>query len=460
MTVPSTPSEPSEPSEPFKPSEPSIPLSPGTLDTAAVAGIRAERLDWRFRCVPPALAGMALAEVAAARPGLFSAGFLGPVVVLENAALEHNLRIMARWCAEHGVALAPHGKTTMAPQLFARQLEHGAWGITAATAGQLRVYRAFGVSRVLLANQLVDPAALAWLAGELAADPGFEFGCWVDSVRGVRLMHDALAAAHADRPVDVLVELGAEGGRTGVRDRDTALAVAEAVRDSPTLRLAGVAGYEAALAHDASAASLTRVESYLDELRGLTVALAERGLLASGRPVIVTAGGSAFFDQVAAGITTGWPAGLDVLPILRSGAYLTHDDGFYRAISPLGATPRTEGSPLRSALRAWAQVSSRPANDLALLTLGRRDVSFDQGLPEPQWHRTSGGSAAPLAGHEITALNDQHAFLRLPAGSPLDVGDWVGLGLSHPCTVFDKWSLLPVVDADGETVVDFVRTYF
>ncbi|WP_199434568.1 amino acid deaminase [Qaidamihabitans albus] len=435
-------------------------MKPAAMDPAALRALREERLDWRFRAVPSALWGLSIEEAAARGPRLFADGFLGPVVVLAEAALEHNLRTMAAWCAEHGVMLAPHGKTTMAPQLFDRQLGHGAWGITAANAGQLRVYRAFGVSRVLLANQLVDPAALRWLADELTRDPGFEFCCWVDSVRGVELMSRALAGAGARRPVDVLVELGAEGGRTGVRDRDTALAVAAAVRDSGALRLAGVGGYEGSLAHDAGDASRGRIASYVDDLRELAVALAEGGFLDPARPVTVTAGGSAFFDQVADGIGTGWPAGLEVLPILRSGAYLTHDDGFYREISPLGEHPRVAGVPFESALRAWAQVTSRPSAELALLTLGKRDASFDEGLPVPRLHRADGGSPVPLAGHSVTALNDQHAFVSLPPGSPLEVGDWVGLGLSHPCTVFDKWPLIPVVGADGETVVDFVRTFF
>ncbi|PRX46762.1 D-serine deaminase-like pyridoxal phosphate-dependent protein [Prauserella shujinwangii] len=441
----------------------SAPVTAGTLDRAALRRIHEERLDWRFRAVPAALHGLSLAEAAARGVRLFdgAAGFLGPFVVLDEPALEHNLRTMADWCARHGVALAPHGKTTMAPQLFARQLDHGAWGITAATAGQLRVYRAFGVSRIVLANQLVDPAALHWLAGELDRDPGFEFCCWVDSVRGAELMTRALTAAGAGRPVDVVLELGAEGGRTGVRDRATALSVATAVRDSPALRLAGTGGYEGALAHDAGDAALARVTSYVDELRALTLALAERGLLDPARPILVTAGGSAFFDRVAEGITSGWPAGLAVLPVLRSGAYLTHDDGFYRTVSPLGERPRVAGTPFRPALLAWAQVTSRPSAELALLTLGKRDASFDEGLPVPRLHRPQGAAGAvPLAGHTVTALNDQHAFVALPPGSPLEVGDWVGLGLSHPCTVFDKWPLLPVVGADGETVVDLVRTYF
>ncbi|WP_018686612.1 amino acid deaminase [Actinokineospora enzanensis] len=427
---------------------------PARIDREALGRLAAEPLDWRFKSVPHALFGKTVGEALRTRPGLFRDGFTGPIVALDNEALEHNLATMAGWCAERGLLLAPHGKTTMAPALFARQLEHGAWGITAATTGQLRVYRAFGVSRVLFANVLVDPDGLAWLAAELAADPGFEFVCWADSVRAVELMTEGLG--EPARPVDVLVEVGVPGGRTGVRDLATARAVAAAVVASPALRLAGVGGYEGPAGHDAGAESLAAVDAYLARLRETVLALRE-GFETS--QVIVTAGGSAYFDQVADLLTGPWP-GLDVLPVLRSGAYITHDDGHYRAISPLGEHPRLDAAPpLRSALRAWAQVISQPEPGLALLACGKRDVPYDLDMPEPQVLRTRSGTRA-LSGARVSAVNDQHTFLALDPGTRVEVGDWVGMGLSHPCTVFDKWVLLPVTGADGETVVDLVRTFF
>ncbi|RSN17138.1 amino acid deaminase [Streptomyces sp. WAC 05977] len=430
----------------------------GTIDSAAVAAVREERVDWRFRSVAPSLSGLTIGEAAARGAKLFDDGFLGPFVVLDEEAVEHNLRTMAAWCAERGVALAPHGKTTMAPQLFERQLRHGSWGITCANAGHLRIYRAFGVSRILLANQLLDPSGLRWLAAELDADDDFEFVCWVDSVRGVELMTEALRGAR--RKVDVLVELGAEGGRTGVRDTETALAVAEAAHASPALRLRGSGGYEGALSHHTDEKSLQLISSYVDGLRELVFAFHAKGLLDDAGQIIVTGGGSAYFDRVADELTKDW-GGLDVLPILRSGAYVTHDDGFYRVISPLGEHPRIGGvASFRSALRAWAQVTSKPTDELALLTIGKRDASFDEGMPEPRLIRKGDGPPSALEGHSIQKMNDQHAFLTLPASSPVEVGDWVALGLSHPCTVFDKWPLIPVVGPDGETVLDFVRTHF
>lgn len=410
------------------------------VDAEALRRLGEERIDWRFKGMPADAAGMTVAELAGERRDLFDGGFHPPLVVLDAAALEHNLTTMRDWCERHDVLLAPHGKTTMAPQLYARQLEHGAWGISVANFAQLRVARAFGVRRVLVANELLDRAGLRWVAAELDRDPEFHLLCFADSVRGAGLMAAALRGT--PRPVDVLVELGATGGRAGVRDAATAEAVAAAVSGAPELRLAGVAGYEGAVGHGTTPEGLAVVEEYLRDLRALADRLDLPG------DAVLSAGGSAYFDQVAEvfrGMRT----------VLRSGAYITHDDGFYREVSPLR---RGGDTPFVSALHAWAQVTSRPEPGLALLTLGRRDVSFDQGLPEPHTVRHADGSRSSAADSRVTALNDQHAFLHVGPDTVVDVGDWVDCGPSHPCTVFDKWQLLPVVD--GDTVVDLVRTWF
>ncbi|MFC4855111.1 amino acid deaminase [Actinophytocola glycyrrhizae] len=434
-------------------------ITPGRLDPAALDALLDERIDWRFKAIPASLSGSSIRDARDRRLNLFRDGFLPPVTVLDEPALTHNIATMADLCARHGFAHAPHGKTTMAPQLFARQFAHGAWGQTAANASQLRIYRAFGVNRVILANELVDAAALRWLAGELDRDAGFEFWCWADTERGVELMTAALREAAPSRPVDVLIELGVPGGRTGCRDRAAALAVAEAVAASPVLRLTGVASYEGAVAGDATTDGLAAVHSHLTGLRALAVDLAERGHFAGVDQVVVTAGGSAFFDQVVDVLGAPWPDGLPVLPVLRSGAYLTHDEGFYERNSPLGARPRLDGARLRPAVRAWAQVNSRPEPRLAFITAGKRDVPYDIDLPVPELRR-AGGVTAPLTGCVVTKVNDQHGFVRLGADAALAVGDWVGLGLSHPCTTFDKVPMVPMVGADGETVVDLIRTFF
>jgi D-serine deaminase-like pyridoxal phosphate-dependent protein len=401
------------------------------ISAAAVTALAEEVIDWRFKGLPSAWWGRTAAEVCADTPDLFEAGAVGPVCVLRADALTHNLTAMAGWCRDRGVELSPHGKTHMAPELFARQLEAGACGITAATLSHVRAYRAFGVRDIVLANELVDVAGLGWLAAELDANPDFSLVCWVDSVRGVELMTAALAAG--DRRVDVCVEIGMPGGRTGCRGSAAVDEVARAVAASPRLRLVGVAGYEAALGHDIAPDAVAAVTGYLRDMREAAVRLAP---LFDTDHAIVTAGGSTYFDAVADVLGGDWRT------IVRSGAYLTHDEGLYARTSPLRTT-------LQPALQVWAQVVSRPEPGLAVLTMGRRDVSFDQDLPVP----------LGLADSVVTKLNDQHAYLRLEGDDSVEVGDWVGFGISHPCTVFDKWQLIPELDAN-DLVVGLIRTYF
>ena len=409
------------------------------LNAAAVAALALEPLDWRFKGLPASWWGRTPADLCEASPRLLDdgGGAVGPVCVLLADALAANLATMAQWCRDRGVKLAPHGKTHMAPALLARQLDAGACAVTVATISQVRIFRAFGVRDVVLANELVDPAALRWLAAELDADADFTLVCWVDSVRGVELMTSTLTAAGAVRPVDVCVEVGMAGGRTGCRDADSVDEVARAAAASARLRLVGVAGYEAALGHGLGPDAVAVVRSYLADVRAAVLRLAP---LFETESIIATAGGSTYFDIVADALTE-WPADMCVRTILRSGCYLTHDDGLYHRTSPL-----RDG--LRSALRVWAQVVSRPEPDLAVLTMGRRDVSFDQDLPMPYGFTSA----------HVVKLNDQHAYLRL-GDDDVDVGDWVEFGISHPCTVFDKWPMIPVLDGDGR-VVELIRTFF
>ncbi|TYC15266.1 amino acid deaminase [Actinomadura syzygii] len=414
------------------------------IDGAAVDALGDERLDWRFKAVPASAHGTTVAELRAARVPLSDFGT--PLMTLDAGALDHNVGALARWTDEAGVALAPHGKTTMAPQLWRRQLDAGAWGITVANLPQIRVARAFGVRRVMLANALLDPAGLAWLGAELDEHPEFEFVSWVDSPRSVELMDDALRAARAQRPVDVCVELGGPHGRTGIRDDADARALADAVRKAQTLRLAGLAGYEGALAHDASDDGRHTVDAYLRRMANLF-----GGLDYETDEPFVTAGGSAFFDQVVDVL-----GGTGGQVVLRSGAYIVHDDGFYREISPFSRG--TGDAPLRSAMHGWARVVSKPEPALALLDAGKRDLPFDEGLPEPQF--VKGKGTGPVENARATAMNDQHTFL---VDSSVEIGDVVRLGLSHPCTAMDKWTLIPVVDdadAENPVVVDLIRTWF
>jgi D-serine deaminase-like pyridoxal phosphate-dependent protein len=397
------------------------------------------------------VATVTAASLGARRPSLFGPGFTMPVLVLRESAVARNIDAMAAYCAASGVRLAPHGKTTMAPQLFARQLAAGAWAVTAATVGELQVYRAFGVPRALLANELTDPAGAGWLAGELAADPGFDCYVYADSLPGVRLLDEAVRQASPARPLPVLVELGYPGGRTGCRDLAEAEAVARAVARAGSLRLAGAAGYEGLIGHDRSPQTIGKVAAYCRELRSLGERLAAAGL-APDEPIL-SAGGSAFFDVVVRELTSG-PAELPApVVVLRSGVYIAFDHGLYAGMVP-NPPPQLE-----PALELWAHVLSRPEPGLALACAGRRDVAFDAGLPVPL--RIRGRDGSPRAARDMRAvkLDDHHCYLELADDAALEPGETICFGVSHPCTTFDKWRVIPVVD-DDYRVVDAIHTFF
>lgn len=391
------------------------------------------------KAFPARAHGLRLSDVPAA--GLRLSEFSTPVMSVHEAALTHNEGVVFDWARAQGVALAPHGKTTMAPALWQRLLDAGAWGITVATAWQASVAIDAGVRRVLIANAVTDASAAARLGAQLDADADLQVLTWVDAVEAVDLL--ASAITDPQHPLDVLVELGGIGGRTGARTVAEGERIAQAIADAPGLRLAGVGGYEGPFGPDRSESSVQAVDDYLSTI----VELHRRLAYPAGIRPVLTAGGSAFPDRAAAVLA---PLRGEAEIVLRSGAFQIHDDGFYSRMSPFG--PLVGTAPLRSAMHAWARVVSQPEESLALLDAGRRDVPFDLGLPVPQ----------TVAG-EITALNDQHAFLTLAPGATAPIGTVVRLGLSHPCTAFDKWRVVPLIDdpdADDPRVIGAVATCF
>jgi D-serine deaminase-like pyridoxal phosphate-dependent protein len=361
-----------------------------------------------------------------------------PVVTLRASAIAHNLALMQRWTADHGVELYPHGKTTMAPQLWARQLEAGAGGITAATPAQLRAMRSVGVPSVLLANEVVDAGAIAWIGHETSTD----LACWVDSVEGVELLADGLATANGP-PLRVLVEVGHRGGRTGARSPEVAIAVADAVARRPGLALAGVAGYEGTIGHERTPGVLADIDAFL----GVLAEVSDRVAGLVDGPPILSAGGSLYFDRVAA------LAGPDRRVVLRAGCTITHDHGLYERGSPFAGGP---GPRFRPAIEAWGSVLSRPEPEVAVIGLGKRDVPYDIEPPIPLRMRDDDRS---LAGMRVERLMDQHAICRVPAELSLGPGEVVAFGTSHPCAAFDRRRVLFELD-DHDGVVGAIATVF
>jgi D-serine deaminase-like pyridoxal phosphate-dependent protein len=354
-----------------------------------------------------------------------------PALALRESALAENIAAMAEWCASQGVRLAPHAKTTMVPRVMERQLAAGAWGLTVANARQARVALACGAQRVLIANEVTVAADLAWVCAQSARGDAEVILC-VDSL-------EVLGLAEADHlraggpPLPVLVEVGYEGGRCGLRSTDAVVEVATAVARSPHAALRGIEGFEGLRAEP---------DALLEKLVAGAEAIAP---LVDAADPILTAGGSAYFDRVVdllgpAAVQLGWTL------CLRSGCYVTHDHGIYEE----AAERRAQGGPrFEAALEVRASVLSRPEPDRLILDCGRRDVSFDAGLP------------VVLGRDElvVVALDDQHAHVRVDGRCDAAVGDVVRLGISHPCTTLDRWSVIALVDDDGR-VLEGVTTCF
>ncbi|WP_016701003.1 alanine racemase [Actinoalloteichus spitiensis] len=435
--------------------------SPGTPARPEPGFIDDGAIGWRFKGLPPEAAHGTLAELGSSGRRVFDGEFGFPLLVLRDSALRHNAELMALFAAERGMSLAPHLKTSASPQVADYALRAGAWGVTVANPFQARVFMAAGHDRILLANQLVDRAFAVEAAHWLGEEPERRFFCYVDSPAGVAVLADALTSQDTTTPLPVLVEVGHEGGRGGCRDTAALAATVDAVRATPALALAGVSGYEGSVSHSRGGEGLRAVRDYLGWLRAaMDIVLAHRDPRLP--EYVVSAGGSLYFDLVGEEIATGWPADPPVRVIARPGAYLTHDQGLYHALSPLdgsGSDP-AEVARLAPAIEVWAPVLTRPTPDQVILGAGRRELNYDEGLPLPieaRDHR--GGSPRPTPGWQVTALNDQHAFLTVPPDADLGPSDLVRLGISHPCTAHDRW-LTAVIAADDDTVVSVARCYF
>lgn len=425
----------------------------------------AVRFSGLTKGLPVGLESISLAEISTKGWNILREDVSLPAAILRSSALDQNSGVMNEFLETSGVSLCPHGKTTMSPQLFARQMAQGAWGMTVATPQQLRMARVFGHKRIVLANQLIGKLAIRYVLDELRDDPEFDFYCLVDSVDGVKQLIDVAQAHDCRRPLQVLLEIGAAGLRCGCRSKEDALRVARAVRDSDAkLALRGVEGFEGLFKLELQTGSSNPVTDFLNSVAEIAESL-DKEKLFSGDEVLITAGGSSYFDLVAkmlGSISLSKPVRI----VLRSGCYLIHDSGMYARFEKGRADRvRETKEPFQkaeAALEVWTYVQSVPEAELAILTAGKRDCSHDAGLPVPlKWFRP-GLHTGPVAlddEYTVLALSDQHTHMRIPAHHELKVGDLIGLGISHPCTTFDKWKLLFVVD-DAYNITSAIETYF
>jgi D-serine dehydratase len=418
----------------------------------------------RDKGVPALPRPISLSEVRAQNWSVLREDVPLPIAILRESALRHNSSWMTSFLSRSGALIAPHGKTTMSPGIFDRQITDGAWGITLSTPHQVQVARSFGYNRIFYANQLVGRAAICYVLRELKAHPDFEFLCLVDSIVNARTLAEAAHELGLTKPLKLLVEVGYEGGRTGCRTLGEAIGLAEFVAENPLLELSGVEGFEGLLRGETREHTTQLVEAFLSQVTRVVERCDSLGLF-DGPSVILSAGGSAFYDLVIEAFSAV-RIGRPVTVILRAGCYITHDSVLlkraFEALQDRSSAAAALGEGLQHALEVWAYVQSRPEPQKVIIALGKRDVSYDE-FPVPLlWFRPSGAEVHPSsvpAGHEVIGLNDQHCHMSVPADSPLAVGDMVGFGISHPCLTFDKWRVIHFVD-DDYGITSSIRTYF
>lgn len=423
-------------------------------------------IDDRVRGFPAGHAPLRLAEIGHQGWKPYDGAMSLPLISLDRPAFDGNVAAMMRYVREQGVAIAPHAKTPMSTDLAAALVAAGAWGTTVADIRQASVLLKAGLNRLILANEIGGPSAVRRLAALLARHPEARLHVFVDSMDLAASFMETWRDREDLPPIGLLVEVGAARG--GARSIKTVEAIVDTVFSGETekVSLSGVGAYEGAAATADPVETIERI----DALMALTVQTHRlvRARVGSKRPLILTAGGSVFFDRVVAGLDAVRTGDVATTLILRSGAIFFHDHGVYerglaaldaRAGFVLGGNIVSISSVLKPALRTWAEVLSCPEPGLVICGMGLRDVAIDQGLPRPLGFYRDGrfcGALQPAA--TVSKLNDQHAFVTT-GGVDLLIGDVVEFGISHPCTCLDRHALLYSLDAE-HSVIGALPTQF
>ena len=162
-----------------------------------------------------------------------------PALILDAAALDRNIRRMARFFADGPCRLRPHVKAHKTPEIARRQLAAGSCsGLTCATVGEAECVAALA-DDVLIANEVVTADACARAAG-LARSTRLTVA--VDSEEGLARL--SRAARTAGTQVGVLVDMNVGQNRCGVAPGAEALRLARLVAGTGGVTLRGVMGYE------------------------------------------------------------------------------------------------------------------------------------------------------------------------------------------------------------------------
>ena len=396
--------------------------------------------------MPIAAKGLSIPDFLSTKPNLFTSDFQFPIMILRDSALENNIKRMASYCKSLGFELAPHVKTSMSPQISQRQIDAGAWALTVANFSQASMMYASGFNRLIIGNEVVEPTSIAEIAKINGSGAG-QIIFYIDSLAGLKIAQDSITNV-ADAKLNVFMEIGAVGARTGIRDLELLKIILAEIAKDERIYVRGVSGFEGVV--PGGNRDSDGIEKLRIFLRHIVAAAKITAPFIREDKIIISGGGSSFFDYVAEEFAKYEG---DAQFILRSGGYVSHDHIGYENMYPFMGAPDSER--FYPALELWARVLSVPEADLAILNYGKRDAGNDVGNPLPILKL---GKKLEAFKGEIEKLNDQHAFMKISPGT-VAVGDIIGCGISHPCTNFDKWRLLPLVN-DNYDVIDLVRTHF
>jgi len=398
-------------------------------------------IEFKYKGFPIDSYGKTLEQFLATKPNLFTSNFQFPIMVLKESALNNNIAQMMSFCDSVKAELAPHVKTTMSPQLAKMQIAAGVSALTVANFWQASIFLNFGFKKMIIANEVLDPMAIAAIA-KINKLKQAEIIFYVDSILALEIIQKHTPS---EGEQNLFIEIGTENGRGGVRELSLVEQLAQRIKADKRLNLIGVTGFEGAVP---DAARGRRGEKKISKFCQKIVAAAELAYpYKSDQPFVISAGGSAYFDIVARELNKfEKPRRL----LLRSGGYITHDHKYYEEIYPFASTDRS----FQPAIEVWAQVISKPEKGFGVLNLGKRDIGNDLHNPIPI--KSYDGRVKSFSA-VIEKLNDQHGYLRTSADFQL--AQLIGLGISHPCTTFDKWRLVPLVN-DNYDVVDCLQTFF
>ena len=398
-------------------------------------------IEGKFKGFPIESYGKTLEQFLATKPNLFTANFQFPIMVIKESAVKNNIAQMMSFCNLVDAELAPHVKTTMSPQLAQMQVAAGATALTIANFWQASIFLKHGFKNLIIANEVLDPTAIKEIA-KINKQKQAEIIFYVDSILALEIIQKHTPV---EGEQNLFIEIGTENGRGGVRELSLVEQIAQRISADKRLNLIGVTGFEGAVP---DAARGRRGEKKISKFCQKIVAAANLAYpYKSDQQFVISAGGSAYFDIVARELNKfEQPRRL----LLRSGGYITHDHRYYEDIYPFASSDRS----FQPAIEVWAQVISKPEKDFGVLNLGKRDIGNDLHNPIPI--KSYDGQVKSFSA-VIEKLNDQHGYLR--GRQEFSLAQLIGLGISHPCTTFDKWGLIPLVN-DKYDLIDCLQTFF